>query len=331
MADYDPEIHEVLHRQRDALLGRANVVAAGIGYKVTESRRTDRISIACSVVEKKPLAQLAVGDRVPEELDGFPTDVIETGVIRALQSRTGRHRPAPGGVSIGHPAVTAGTLGCLVRKGGDRLILSNNHVLANSNDASIGDAIYQPGPYDGGGGDDVIATLADFVPIRFPGESSDCSIGQGVASAANLVARVLGSGTRLEAVRIQQEDNLVDAAVARPVSDDAVVDEILDVGPIAGVVEGTLGTDVQKSGRTTGHTRGQITQVDVSVNVSYGTNRIALFTDQLMAGPMSQGGDSGSAVLDAEGNLVGLLFAGSDSTTIFNRIQNVFTLLDVGR
>lgn len=331
MAEYDLEIHEVLHRRRAALLGRANVVAAGIGYKVTAGRTTDRISIACSVVEKKPLAQLAEGDRVPEEVDGFPTDVVETGVIRALQSRTGRHRPAPGGVSIGHPAITAGTLGCLVRKDGDRLILSNNHVLANSNDASVGDAIYQPGPYDGGGGDDVIATLEDFVPIQFPGGVSECGIGQGIAGAANLAARLLGSGTRLEAVRIQQEDNLVDAAVARPVSDDVVVDEILEVGTIAGVVEGRLGMAVEKSGRTTGHTRGQITQVDVTVNVSYGTNRVALFTDQLMAGPMSQGGDSGSVVLDAERNLLGLLFAGSDSTTIFNRIQNVFTLLDVSR
>jgi hypothetical protein len=46
-----------------------------------------------------------------------------------------------------------------------------------------------------------------------------------------------------------------------------------------------------------------------------------------MAGPMSQGGDSGSAVLDEKSNLVGLLFAGSDQNTIFNRIQNVFSAL----
>lgn len=331
MADYDTAIHEVLRRRRHTLLSRANVVATGVGYKVTGGRRTDRISIACSVVEKKPLPQLAAEDRVPEEIDGIPTDVVETGVIRALQDPKGRHRPAPGGVSIGHPAITAGTLGCLVLRDGDRLILSNNHVLANSNGASIGDAIYQPGPYDGGGPDDRIATLEDFVPIQFPGEASDCRVARGVASAVNLVARLLGSGTRLAAVRPQQADNLVDAAVARPISDDVVVDEILDVGTLAGVVEGALGLAVEKSGRTTGHTRGEITQVDVSVSVSYGSDRVALFTDQLMAGPMSQGGDSGSAVLDAERNLVGLLFAGSDSTTIFNRIQNVFALLGVSR
>ena len=55
----------------------------------------------------------------------------------------------------------------------------------------------------------------------------------------------------------------------------------------------------------------------------------AQFADQLMDGAMSQGGDSGSAVLDESNNLVGLLFAGSDTTTIMNRIQNVFSELGV--
>ena len=86
---------------------------------------------------------------------------------------------------------------------------------------------------------------------------------------------------------------------------------------------------IKKSGRTTGLTTGIVEQVDVSVNVQYGEGKIALFTDQLMAGAMSQGGDSGSAVLDNSNRLVGLLFAGSDTTTVINRIENVFSLLGV--
>ena len=86
---------------------------------------------------------------------------------------------------------------------------------------------------------------------------------------------------------------------------------------------------LQKSGRTTGYTTGQVEQVDVTVNVQYGAGRIALFSDQLLAGAMSQGGDSGSAVLDDRRRLVGLLFAGSDNTTIINRIQNVFEALQL--
>ena len=94
-------------------------------------------------------------------------------------------------------------------------------------------------------------------------------------------------------------------------------------------VEGELGMAIKKSGRTTGLTSGEITQVDVTVNVQYGGNRMALFTDQLMAGAMSQGGDSGSAVLTENNKLTGLLFAGSDTTTVINRIENVFTALGV--
>ena len=79
-----------------------------------------------------------------------------------------------------------------------------------------------------------------------------------------------------------------------------VTGEILEIGTIQGTVHGELGMAVKKSGRTTGFTTGEITQVDVSVTVSYGDNKTALFTDQLMAGAMSQGGDSGSAVLNCK-------------------------------
>jgi hypothetical protein len=82
---------------------------------------------------------------------------------------------------------------------------------------------------------------------------------------------------------------------------------------------------IKKSGRTTGLTAGEILQVDVTVNVQYGPGQVAQFSDQLLAGPMSQGGDSGSAVLDGNNRLIGLLFAGSESTTIINRIEHVFS------
>ena len=93
--------------------------------------------------------------------------------------------------------------------------------------------------------------------------------------------------------------------------------------------QGLLGMSIQKSGRTTEYTTGTIDQVDVTVDVQYGAGQIARFTDQILAGPMSQGGDSGSAVLDNDKNLVGLLFAGSESTTIINRMENVFSALSL--
>jgi hypothetical protein len=267
---------------------------------------------------------------VPKTLDDVPTDVFESGRLRALQSPTDRWRPAPGGVSIGHHEITAGTLGCLVKKNGETFILSNNHVLANSNDAQVGDPILQPGPYDGGRyPNDHIADLTQFVPITFIDSPSDCPTARTVADLLNNISKILGSDARLQVISEQVTDNLVDAAIARPIRVEDVSNEILQIGTISGTAQGELGMAVKKSGRTTGFTTGEILQVDVSANVQYGQNQIARFTDQLMAGPMSQGGDSGSAVLDENNQLVGLLFAGSDQSTIINRIENVFSALGV--
>ena len=108
-----------------------------------------------------------------------------------------------------------------------------------------------------------------------------------------------------------------------------VINEIAEIGSIQEVAEGELGMKIQKSGRTTEWTTGEIEQVDVTVKVSYGENKTALFVDQLMAGNMSAGGDSGSAVLNMNSEIVGLLFAGSSTSTVINRIQNVFSALNV--
>lgn len=324
----------ILRQTSREVLARPNVIATGIGYKTSGGRRTKTLGIVCSVVRKLPASALAAGDLVPATIQGVPTDVVETGRIRALQAPTGRFRPAPGGVSIGHRDITAGTLGCLVRKGGQNFILSNNHVLANSNAAQIGDAILQPGPFDGGTlATDHIANLEAFVPITFllPEPPSECPFARAVIAALNAGCVVIGSKTRYKIVSLQQQDNLVDAAIARPLNAADVKDEILGIGAIQGTAQGTLGMPLKKSGRTTAVTTGEVLQVDVTVDVQYGAGQVARFTDQLLAGAMSQGGDSGSAVLTDENRLVGLLFAGSDVTTIINRIEHVFSALGVTR
>jgi hypothetical protein len=313
---------------------RTHVVATGVGYKVTQGKRTTDLCIVCSVTEKLAAAQLASADQIPPRIAGVPTDVVQTGRIRALQSRVGRHRPAPGGVSIGHRDITAGTLGCLAKKEGGLFILSNNHVLANSNDARRGDPILQPGPVDGGQlPADHIADLEDFVAIRFrqPEPPSDCATARAVIASLNAICRMIDSKTRYQSVTLQVDDNFVDAAIARPLSPDDLTDQILEIGGIEGVSAAELGTPLTKSGRTTGLTDGEVLQTDVTVDVDYGGGRTARFVDQLLAGAMSQGGDSGSAVLDDENRLVGLLFAGSDNTTIVNRINHVFSALGISR
>jgi hypothetical protein len=283
-------IRSVLKENRSELLARSNVVAIGIGYKITKEEKRPTLSIVCSVIKKLPASSLSTRDMVPTTVNNIPTDVVETGPIRVLQSHTAKYRPAPGGVSIGHRDITAGTLGCLVMKSGQILILSNNHVMANSNEASPGDPILQPGPYDGGKyPDDHIADLQEFVPISFDEQPSQCSLTRSLASLFNGIARTFGSVDRLKAIRIRAEENKVDAAIARPLNDQEVRGDILEIGTITGLAQGQLGMAIKKSGRTTGLTTGEIQQVDVTVNVQYGAGSIARFSDP-SGGGMSQGG-----------------------------------------
>src|SRR5437016_8637098 len=104
---------------------------------------------------------------LPSVLDGIPVTAEVAGMLVAFSDPTKRQRPAPMGFSVGHPAITAGSIGARVVDGsGNVYVLSNNHVLANSNDATIGDAELQPGPYDGGTAPaDQIGTLAAFNTI----------------------------------------------------------------------------------------------------------------------------------------------------------------------
>lgn len=334
MATSLEDARRVLQQVRANLLAKPNVVATGIGYKITNGKPTEELALICSVVVKQPKKSLTAKELIPATIQNIHTDVYPTGIIYALQDPTKRFRPAPGGVSIGHKDITAGTLGCLVKKDEIAYILSNNHVLANSNEGEIGDAILQPGPYDGGHfPEDRIAELSEFIPIQFKGSdgggSSPCPFARSTASILNLLAAVIGSKSRLQPIRAKASENIVDCAIAKPLNPNNVKNEILNIGKLTGTAEGTLGMKIKKSGRTTGLTTGSILQIDVTAEVSYGSNKVATFVDQLMAGNMSQGGDSGSAIVNEENKLVGLLFAGSNTTTIFNRIQNVFSALHV--
>jgi hypothetical protein len=324
-------VQEVKRAHEAQLMSLSNVVATGIGYKIAGDTLTDEVSIVVSVTKKLPVAQLTEATAVPRAIDGMKTDVIETGPIVAFQDPKQRLRPARPGCSIGHHLITAGTLSCLVKRNDQVYILSNNHVLANSNAAQNGDPIWQPGKYDGGTSADQIATLDHFIPIGFPGDPQPTPTPQpgGCSPLASILKLFQSQPAASPKIQTNEPgNNTVDCALAKPLSPDLVSPDILNIGVPIGVGAATLGTALQKMGRTTGYTTGQITQLDVTVSVDYG-GKIATFRNQLMAGAMSQGGDSGSAVLDMNKRVVGLLFAGSATTTIMNPIQLVLDALQV--
>jgi hypothetical protein len=223
-----------------------------------------------------------------------------------------RQRPLRIGCSIGHHAITAGTLGCFVRKtpGGGVHILSNNHVLADENAAARGDAIIQPGDADKGRRPgDVVASLRSFVRLKTGANNLvDAAIAE-VKAGVDFDARSLGSFGTLNGVGA----------------------DILDDG-----------IPVRKIGRTTGETTGRVSAFELDeVVVGFGIGNLA-FDNQIEiesdgAGPFSDGGDSGSAILDAENRIVALLFAGSETggsnglgVTYANPIRAVFDALKIG-
>lgn len=335
MAKHLAKAKRIKNEYAGDLLGKRNVVGVGLGHKIVGGQDTGELSVVVSVARKQPLQALTPQDRVPQTLDDIRTDVVETGVLRAFPGEPSepgtrdRWRPiVPPGVSVGHYLITAGTFGCLVHRGAEVFMLSNNHVLANTNDCAAWDPVLQPGPADAGGPDDRVARLARYVPLVFEAEPSECEVADRVVKLLNIIGELLRSRHRLQAVKTSRGTNRVDAALARPLSPNQVTHEILGIGAPVGVGAASLGTQVQKTGRTTGYTRGTITQVEATLRVDYHGNK-ALFTGQLVSSPISRGGDSGSAVLDMDKRVVGLLFAGSQVTTILNPIDEVLSALDV--
>lgn len=310
------------------MMDKPNVTAIGVGYKNGDKTSREPV-IVVSVERKLPTRDLTEIERIPTQINGIPTDVVVSGPFQAF-AQTQRLRPARPGISMGNVQITAGTFGCVVSRGGIRLILSNNHVLADGNNAALGSVVVQPGTLDGGRATtDRIGVLAESARIVFDTDTDPVpppSPQPGGCSA--LVTRFFGEPKQLLAPYNARGANKVDCALCKPDDEALISPDILGIGIPLGVVMGTLGMAVQKSGRTTGYTRGEIEQIDVTSRIDYG-GKFATFTGQLLAGAMSQPGDSGSAVLDMNGNVIGLLFAGSNTSTLINPIQDVLEALRV--
>lgn len=324
-----------LEQFKHRLLRLDNVVGVGVGHKEVGLNRTKQPSMIVFVEKKKPKAELRSGQVVPPKLDDLETDVIEIGRVRLLNPK-GRVRPAQPGMSIGHYKVSAGTFGAVVRDRHtrERLILSNNHILANGSDgmdgrAAVGDAIIQPGSYDGGTEKDKVASLIRFAPLMRTQQEADCPVAAGVARVGSRMLSLFRPNYRMVLVKQNRAGNTVDAALARPDSPGLVDDKILEIGQVQGTAGVSIGDQVIKSGRSSGLTSGKVTATGVTLQVELSGKEKGWFSDQVVSDMVSKPGDSGSLVLNQKKQAVGLLFAGSEKYTIFNRIQNVLNRLGV--
>ncbi len=233
---------------------------------------------------------------IPESLDGIPVAVEVTGEIFAMAKPSATvkidptqrfTRPVPIGVSTGNEGeCSAGTIGARVKKGSNVYALSNNHVYALENEASIGSRVLQPGRYDTNclNPYDHIGTLFAFVPIDFSGTPSN------VVDAA---------------IALSSTDKLGNATPANGYGK-----------PNSATVQPDIGLAVQKYGRTTSLTKGTVTGINGTIKVSYSAG-IATFVNQIVVQsikPFIKAGDSGSLLVTDPGKKpVGLLFAGDSS------------------
>jgi hypothetical protein len=304
----------------DELIKRPGVTAVDVGYKYVNGARTDTVAIRVSVAEKKAASKLTKAEKVPSDIDGVPTDVIQrvfepfagdgepTNKVKLVdiepQVYTTRHRPLVGGISVGPCRaiggyIFTGTAGAIVKDNatGDPMLLSNFHVMCVDDGWSVGDDMAQPSRVDGG------SCPADYV---------------GELTRATLSSAVDGAVARIDGV--------------------AYSCEVVDIGKVAGTKAATLGMAVRKHGRTTALTYGTVDSLSLTVNIDYGdgigvqtlTNQIGIAPDTAQNAHFSEKGDSGSVIMADDRKVVGLLFAGSsDGYTIANQISNVLSELNV--
>jgi hypothetical protein len=254
-------------------------------------------------------------------LDGVPVEVEVTGELVAQADLFAR--PAPIGVSSGterlivyrgHLYCTTGTLGARVKDATAFVYaLSNAHVYAGEGSKTSGtvqvgangDRILVPGRVDMtdqacGSQQEidraVIGTLSNYVPIEFS-RTANNTVDAAIASTTEV-----GPGTPLDGYGV----------------------------PSSSTVAATLGQAVQKYGRTTGLTTGQVTGLNATVLIRYDKG-LARFVNQIVFTSLSAGGDSGSLIVtdDGHNSPVALLFAGGSSSTIGNPIGLVLSALGV--
>lgn len=246
--------------------------------------------------------------QLPPSLDGLPVTVQAVGRIHSLVCAGDNPQltyppPVPLGVSGGNAlpflgvsgSCASGTIGFKVRDNTSGAIgwISNSHVVAGGTNgcaggAPLGTPEYQPGPIDTTptcSPGQLVGTLNRFVPVDFN-----------------------GGGNEVDAGFVQSSDLDVSS-------------EILNLGPqVNNVVPAFAGQSVQKEGRTTACTEGTVNAINVTINITGDGPSCALetFTNQILVLPASPStefgapGDSGSPVVDADNNAVGLLFAGDN-------------------
>ena len=298
LVDMHKEFNKIRKKAEKELMALSGVLAVGVGLKEIKGELQRELCFKVTVLNKKAKRSIKVKDRIPEEIFGFKTDVneIKTSFEQADTTTehldTSKYRPLVGGCQIdtsvwGRPP---GTLGCLAKRNIDGKIvaLSNWHVIMSNVNGLNGERIGQP-------------------------EHNGCCS----CCACNEIGSVVDGeySTNMDAAIV-----LLDGQDADTIPKHRYVNEILEIGIIAGSEPCLSGETVFKYGRTSKKTQGQI----INDNAAYETsssvfnttfNRVGIIKINPTPPPDStilkfmKGGDSGSVLVNEHNKVIGLLYS----------------------
>lgn len=306
-------IDEVINIKRSVeseLMKIPGVNGVGAGYKEVGGETTHRLGIRVYVNKKRD--NVPDIEKIPSEILGVETDIIERAEIAKPHSKD--ESPYPilmGGISI-HRGREEGTIGAIVRDSTQTkevMILSSYHILACVDPNDPNGPIYQGNP-------------GNKIARYTRGNLTDT-----VDAAVACIDQNIYSSGKIKGL----SDNGMDIAVAGAEFAVTYFKIMHDKGRQA---------DVIKRGITTRVTHGYIKDVEAPVGFNYqqslGVADTHWFGHQLLiepydGQPFSQGGDSGSAILDNSGHIVGLLVGGVEGQidSYANRIENVLDVCQI--
>ena len=317
------KVLDISHNYYESLINLENVNGVGFGEKIINGVKTLEPCIHVLVNNKVSKKYLSNNNIIPKTFMGIKTDVIEIGKVKINSNPVFpiRKRPLESGVVIGLMGkIPSGTMCCIVSKEKEiesdesddeetednnivtleYFMLSNNHVIANLNDASIGSLIIQPSKfYNGIFPKDLVGVLETFIPIKFIKDNS-------------------------------KPINYMDCAIARITNKNFISNKILDSDKINGLDTAKLNVNVKKIGFYSGLTRGKVSTLDTTITVEFDKKKEALFKNQITTEIETSPGDSGSAILTDENKIIGMHMAGTGKGySIGNNINEILKELKV--
>lgn len=276
------------------------VTHIGVGAKEVGGEVTGDMAFRVYVAAKRPPDEVPAGERIPGHIKHLPTDVLSATPCEVLMDDA-KLRPLKGGVQARNEHVRgridhlAGTLGCLAEvdnPGRDLVALGCEHVLM-AGQSSLTVKVGQP-KYSVSCCCCVHGQIGEVTNSRNDG-TVDCAI---VHLDEDIRAEVQSAGTR---------------------------DQVKDIGTLTGVAQAVCFEAVEKRGRTTERTTGQVVDVlyEGSQVLVHPTGASPKFADR---------GDSGAVIVNGTKEVIALLWATDAATRtkgVANHIGEVMRAMNI--